>query len=118
MTLIEEVADAQGSPLKSTARDGLDTHRSSQGKLTTRDGSDTQRTLNPKHAGKEKEGIEALSPIREQAGEEDADQEKKLSQYSMSVIRDSTKDGADNETQVSLCVADRLAHHHSSLQCH
>ena len=101
MNLIEVVADAQGSPVKSTARDGPDTHRSSVGRQTMRDGTDTQRALNAKHAGKEKEGgIEALSPIRELVSEEDAAQEKKLSQYSMSVMRDSTKESVDDEMKV------------------
>ena len=104
MNLIDVVADAQASPVKSTARDGPDTHRSSQGKQTLKDGADTQRTLNPKYAGKEKEGVEALSPIREMASEEDAAQDKKLSQYSQSVLRDSTKESSDNEMQVSLCL--------------
>ena len=101
MNLIEVVADAQGSPVKSTARDGPDTHRSSVGRQTMRDGTDTQRALNPKHAGKEKEGgVEALSPIRELVTEEDEAQEKKLSQYSMSVMRDSTKESVDDEMKV------------------
>ncbi|XP_070187081.1 protein FAM227B-like isoform X5 [Littorina saxatilis] len=94
--LIEAVADAQSSPLKSTARESLDTQRSSQGKQTVRDVADTQRSLNPKHGGKDKEGIEALSPIREMTSEEEA-QEKKRSQYSVSVMRDSAKKTADHE---------------------
>ncbi|XP_076458309.1 protein FAM227A-like [Babylonia areolata] len=99
LNAIETVAYAQdGLPLKSTARDALDTHRSTQGKqASSREGADTQRTLNPKFPGKEKEGIEALSPIREMTIEEEAAQDKKLSQYSMSVMRDSMKEMDDNE---------------------
>ncbi|KAL8584977.1 hypothetical protein ACOMHN_043613 [Nucella lapillus] len=94
LEVIETVACAQGgSPLKSTARDAPDTHRSTHGgphgRPSVREGPDTQRTLNPK---KDKEGVEALSPIREMASEEKAAQNKKLPQYSMSAMRDSTKD--------------------------
>ena len=97
------MANAQGSPLKSTARDALETHRSGHVKHTARDGPDTQRTTTTKFTGKDKEGIEALSPIREMTIEEEAAVDKKMSQYSMSVMRDSMKENDDHEMKVGVC---------------
>ncbi|KAK7490847.1 hypothetical protein BaRGS_00017903 [Batillaria attramentaria] len=87
--LIDTVAEAQRNPLKSTARDSIDSHRSC-GKLTARDGSDTQRTQQTRVTGKDG-GVEGLSPIRELAAEED-NLEKKTSQFSISAMQDTSRE--------------------------
>nr|KAG5702421.1 hypothetical protein BaRGS_027508 [Batillaria attramentaria] len=97
--LIDTVAEAQRNPLKSTARDSIDSHRSC-GKLTARDGSNTQRTQQTRVTGKDG-GVEGLSPIRELAAEED-NLEKKTSQFSISAMQDTSR---EKEKPVMKCTA-------------